>query len=135
MPRSTEKQRTYRKQYYQTHKEQEKARKQTAKYKAQQKEYMQQKRRRLKKQLDEIFGKKCYLCDSTRKPITGNNYVLEMHEIYNHKHTYGGTGSKQYYIDHKEDFVRLCSRCHYLVTWLNNRFGKTWKEIMTFINV
>jgi len=58
--------------------------------------------------LYDLIGSMCYLCDRKR-----NEGFLYFHEIHgkphprtNNKHGY------QYIIDHKEDFVTLCIKCH-----------------------
>jgi len=130
MPRADKaEQAAYLKQYRLRHIDREKARKQTSGYKAQQREYIKRKRLELKRVTDEIFPVECFICGDTEERH------LEMHEINNRHHPGSGTEAKKYYISHKDDFVRLCRRCHRWVGWLRRQFNKTWKDIVTFLQL
>jgi 5-methylcytosine-specific restriction endonuclease McrA len=130
MPRKDKsEQGSYMKQYRLNHTQQEKTRKSSFEYKAQQRDYIMRKRLELKRKTNEIFPLECFFCGDTVERH------LEMHEIHNRRHAGSGTEAKKYYLSHRNDFVRLCRRCHRWVSWVHKVFGKTWKDIVEFLGL
>ena len=68
--------------------------------------YNRKRHREFRKKLLEIFGSECLLCKSTER--------IHLHNIYANHHERGQLNAKrfQYYIEHKDEFVPLCYRCH-----------------------
>ena len=77
-------------------------------------------RLKLKQLIDATFGTECLLCGA--KP----SRFLHLHEIHGKKHSNG----RQYILSHKEDFVRLCARCHTMVGQLMKVFNLSWESIL-----
>ena len=106
------------KKYHKTYREQhhEKFLQYMKKYRETHKEQLRQYRRNVyiqnKALLETIFGKECFVC--------GDKGKFRLHNIYGKPHVnYGGCSHAKYYIEHKEEFVRLCVKHHNLVHQLN----------------
>jgi hypothetical protein len=64
------------------------------------KKYESKRRKRLLKIAQEKVGKRCSICDGTKRVC--------FHEIYGKDHNH----NLEYIIAHSEDFVSLCNYCH-----------------------
>lgn len=84
-------------------------------------EYLRGKaKERSKKQMMKIrnvLGDKCVFC--------GSKENICYHEIYGKKHV----TSKQYILEHLEDFVPLCYGCHRGTHFCMKQLKLTWKQI------
>ena len=78
--------------------------------------------RKLQKQRDEVFGKKCSICDSTIR--------LCLHRKDGKPHRRNETSLKQA-IEKPEDWIRLCGKCHDGIHWVMKYFHLSWEEIVS----
>lgn len=84
-----------------------------------------------KKQIEELFGNKCFFCGSLETDGRKNRHNL--HEIHGMKHLdLESKKGLEYLEEHKEDFRALCSFCHTGTHFLM-KFGYLWEEIEILI--
>jgi hypothetical protein len=74
--------------------------------------------------LDEVFGKKCFICEGKSE-----RRERHLHEINDKKHSY----HISYYMVNKKDFVPLCFNCHKGVHFCYDFLGFSWKDILGYI--
>jgi len=77
------------------------------------------------KKLKELIGDRCILCGKT--PQTNQGFAF--HEIYGEKHPYSGSSRLKYILEHPEDFVPLCRKCHTGVHFCMKFLGLTWNDL------
>lgn len=62
-------------------------------------------RKKQRQKIDDVLGIKCIICGCTLK----DRKRSALHEIHGEEHSY----SLSYILNHIDDFVRMCIRCHY----------------------
>ncbi len=73
------------------------------------------------KQIDELLGTSCIICD--------RDYKLISHRKDGISHNSNGYMMRKDVLKHPEEFVRLCYGCHKGIHWVMTYFGLTWGEI------
>lgn len=107
--KNPEKQRVYNKKYREKYPERIKAqyKKNYQKRKKHQKKYDKNRYEERLKKLEELLGNKCVVC-GYKESKNFKRRRLYFHEIHGKKHS----NSRQYIIEHYEDFVVICHSCH-----------------------
>lgn len=82
------------------------------------KKYSKKSTEKARKRVNDILGRKCYLCNRSPNRIYS-------HEIHGKKHPSGPF----YILNHIKDFVRLCGFCHQKIHWCMKHLNMTWEEI------
>ena len=77
-----------------------------SKHKLEQRQKQKERDTRLKEKLNELFGIKCQICDSS------NHLHLHQETLEKHKHLKGIGTTRRYYIRNQTTIIRLCQRCH-----------------------
>jgi len=78
----------------------------------------------MKSKLNEVFGSSCAICNSTKH--------LCLHEKYGIHHTCDIYSAPKYYLEHPNNFIRVCYVCHKAIHY----FAKlTVEELQRFLEL
>lgn len=86
--------------------------------------YQKAYRKRQKEKVRKLVGDKCIICGNSKRRIA-------YHEIHGKPHR-TNYGEYSYILDHPQDFVSICCRCHNVLHYLLN-LGQKRKEIFKFL--
>jgi len=102
--------------------------------------YVKKEREERNKLFDTVFGNTCFICKRGHihyKNDSLGRTILQIHRIDGKKHEIFVDMSKEDLMreinEHKNEYVRLCWRCHKSVHWCMEHFGFDWEKIKLLI--
>lgn len=103
------------------------------------KQWMKNRNLERQKLYDEIFGNECLICHIGHKILNDKlkRSVLQIHRIDGQKHEIF-IDMPQYKLleeltNHKNEYVRICYKCHKSVHWCMEYLGLNWEQIKSLV--